>query len=82
MKKYNINFSFDISEQQKESYITPETPISVSIKDRVPSGVNPIFYIASRITEELKRSGKNHNLDWEDEEKQETDEIVIDGAAF
>jgi len=77
MKKYDMAINVTLKTQEKETYATPERVIQFSIDEHIPEGVNPIKYLAVRLTEELGRHSKVTTLDWDLEEKTEEEQMTV-----
>lgn len=76
MKKYSIEINVSIKERC-ESYMTPEKPVRFTVDENVPEGVNPVPYLAARLSEEIKRHSSTAKIDWREEDEELTSEDVV-----
>lgn len=71
MKKYTLNVEICITEGSA-SYDPPK-PIKFKFEEIIPEGVNPIQYLRTRLTEEVKKADMYHSnkLEWQEDKSEE-----------
>ena len=63
MKPYKIILSVSVIEEKPHDWENVEK-IDFTISEKVPHGVDPVIYLRSRLSEEVKRHSPSAGFDW------------------